>query len=512
MRKKILVILAVVSIIGIVGCQTTNNEVANPQEATATPAVEATATPSVDVTPTAKPEPTETPVATATPEATPTVVPEVAPTAEPTVAPTETPVPTVEPTATTTPVPTATSTPVPTATATPTVAPTATPVPTATSTPTPTPTPKFTFKDMDKELYAKSSVNVRSLPSSEGDKLGSLSAWEKVKVTGQCNETSWYRIEYGDGIGYVSNNYLVANKPTPTPTATPKPTATPTPEYVYTELDCVMYGTRPGYIYRHPSGRPMRGGVEETFTVGTEFKVTGWCEETACYRVEYDGGYGYKDGVGYIYEYALTDIKSDPNVVVVPHADVYHAEPCFYSIEVNFDGYKIKFPARDNTLYYASYFNSGRADMNEYKPDMFLEPGYYSLNARAYYDLESRFESEELTMESALDHFTGTRCFETDRDFTIETEVNGRPCYILVREEKDYYRESWSTDYDIFQEIGDGVILNINLDIIAQPEMLNYYVEEYERGSSIPYKRLTCNKEAHLARVLPYLITQDQIQ
>jgi len=222
--------VATMGLMVLVGCQTANNEVANPQDATATPVVEstvtpeATATPTVDVTPTATPvaelEPTVTPTATVAP----TEVPEVVPTVEPTIEPTETPEPTVAPTATVTPVPTATSTPVPTATATPvptatpTVAPTETPVPTATSTPTPTPTPKFTFKDMDKELYAKSSVNVRSLPSTDGDKLGSLSAWEKVKVTGQCNETSWYRIEYGDGIGYVSNNYLVANKPTPTPT------------------------------------------------------------------------------------------------------------------------------------------------------------------------------------------------------------------------------------------------------------------------------------------------------
>ena len=39
-----------------------------------------------------------------------------------------------------------------------------------------------------------------------------MSQNEKIVVTGQCNETSWYRIEYLDEIAYVSNNY-VQNEP-----------------------------------------------------------------------------------------------------------------------------------------------------------------------------------------------------------------------------------------------------------------------------------------------------------
>lgn len=70
----------------------------------------------------------------------------------------------------------------------------------------------YTFEDMDATKFAKSTVNVRSLPTSDGEKLGSLSTNDEVTVTGKCAETGWYRIEYADGIAYVSNDYLVDEK------------------------------------------------------------------------------------------------------------------------------------------------------------------------------------------------------------------------------------------------------------------------------------------------------------
>lgn len=67
----------------------------------------------------------------------------------------------------------------------------------------------YTYTDMSKTMYAKSAVNVRSLPSTGGTRLGSLSKNQEVAVTGQCNETGWYRISYNGGEGFVSNKYLV---------------------------------------------------------------------------------------------------------------------------------------------------------------------------------------------------------------------------------------------------------------------------------------------------------------
>ena len=71
-----------------------------------------------------------------------------------------------------------------------------------------------TYEAMDKTMYAKSQVNVRSKASQDGEKLGALKANEEVKVTGRCNETGWYRISYAGNTGYVSDKYLTDTKAT----------------------------------------------------------------------------------------------------------------------------------------------------------------------------------------------------------------------------------------------------------------------------------------------------------
>ena len=70
----------------------------------------------------------------------------------------------------------------------------------------------YTFNDMSATKYAKSTVNVRNLPDTDGEKVGSLSMNQEVAVTGQCNETGWYRIEFDGNTAYVSDSYLVDNK------------------------------------------------------------------------------------------------------------------------------------------------------------------------------------------------------------------------------------------------------------------------------------------------------------
>ena len=70
----------------------------------------------------------------------------------------------------------------------------------------------YTYTEMSETMYAKNSVNVRSLPSTSGGKLGSLGKNNEVTVTGRCNETGWYRIVYGDGEAFVSDKYLSNEK------------------------------------------------------------------------------------------------------------------------------------------------------------------------------------------------------------------------------------------------------------------------------------------------------------
>lgn len=70
----------------------------------------------------------------------------------------------------------------------------------------------YSYTDKSATMYAQSSVNVRDLPDTNGNKVGGLSTNQEVSVTGQCNETGWYRINYNGGTAYVSNSYLGDNK------------------------------------------------------------------------------------------------------------------------------------------------------------------------------------------------------------------------------------------------------------------------------------------------------------
>ena len=116
----------------------------------------------------------------------PTAEPVTEPTVEPTEAPTETapaksPAPAVE--TTTAPV-----------------------EPTAVST-------GYTYSELSQTMYAKSAVNVRDLPSTDGKKIGSLKASQEITITGKCDQTGWYRFDWNNTTGYVSDKYIVSEKP-----------------------------------------------------------------------------------------------------------------------------------------------------------------------------------------------------------------------------------------------------------------------------------------------------------
>ena len=148
--------------------ETTSNETVS----TETTSAEATETTSVEST-----EVTTTEAATTEPTAEPTEAP-----TESEAAPTETaPASTVEPTAE--------------------------PVePTAVST-------GYTYSELNQTMYAKSAVNIRDLPSTDGKKIGSLKASQEIAVTGKCDQTGWYRFDWNGTTGYVSDKYIVSEKP-----------------------------------------------------------------------------------------------------------------------------------------------------------------------------------------------------------------------------------------------------------------------------------------------------------
>lgn len=121
--------------------------------------------------------------------------------AEPTVEPT------VEPAETPTESETAPTETAPAESPAPTVEPTAASVePTAVST-------GYTYSELNQTMYAKSAVNVRDLPNTDGKKIGSLKVSQEITVTGKCDQTGWYRFELNNTTGYVSDKYIVSEKP-----------------------------------------------------------------------------------------------------------------------------------------------------------------------------------------------------------------------------------------------------------------------------------------------------------
>ena len=187
--------------------ETTSNETASTETTPIEAATEATSVESTEMT--------TTEAAVAEPVTEPTVEPTEAPTET---APAESPAPAVEPTA----------------------APVES---TAVST-------GYTYSELSQTMYAKSAVNIRDLPNTDGKKIGSLKASQEIIITGKCDQTGWYRFEWNNTTGYVSDKYIVSEKPavntvastnnssntagnttqqnTATPAATPAPAQTTT--------------------------------------------------------------------------------------------------------------------------------------------------------------------------------------------------------------------------------------------------------------------------------------------
>lgn len=92
----------------------------------------------------------------------------------------------------------------------------------------------YTYSELSQTMYAKSAVNVRDLPNTDGKKIGSLKASQEITVTGKCDQTGWYRFDWNNTTGYVSDKYIVSEKPAGNTTAnaqqnTAAPAATPAP-------------------------------------------------------------------------------------------------------------------------------------------------------------------------------------------------------------------------------------------------------------------------------------------
>ncbi len=121
------------------------------------------------------------------------------------------------------------------------------PPPTPTLTPTPvtptnTPYPTATLEGTWIEV-AVDTLNVRTGPGFEYDKIGKVKKGEKYRVLGAVADYTWLVIDYQSGIGWVKAEYvtilgeisevsIVQPPPTPTPAATATATLSPNPDIV----------------------------------------------------------------------------------------------------------------------------------------------------------------------------------------------------------------------------------------------------------------------------------------
>jgi len=79
----------------------------------------------------------------------------------------------------------------------------------------------YTYEILSKVMYARTEVNVRTLPSTQGEILGQLQVNDEINITGKVLETGWYRVEFKDQVAYVHYDYLVD---TPIPVKEPEKT------------------------------------------------------------------------------------------------------------------------------------------------------------------------------------------------------------------------------------------------------------------------------------------------
>jgi len=131
--------------------------------------------------------------------------------------------------------------------------PTEEPTPEPTTEPVPEPQVIYTYTDITATMYAAQTVNVRNLPSTDGEKIGSLSTNQEITVLGQCNETNWYMFDYEGQTAFVSNDYLSIEKVEVAPQTNETSTTADNNEAFPYELH-VMYYDNMGYPYYYYIG------------------------------------------------------------------------------------------------------------------------------------------------------------------------------------------------------------------------------------------------------------------
>lgn len=124
---------------------------------------------------------------------------------------------------------------------------------------------------LDKTMYAKGSVNTRSGPSTDYEKLGGLTTNQEVHVTGQSKETGWYEIEINGSKQYVSDKYLSDTKmqvTKPSTTNNNQTSATSAPSDNSSTPEQTPSNLQPTIINGQTDASQLDWGSGETFDFG----------------------------------------------------------------------------------------------------------------------------------------------------------------------------------------------------------------------------------------------------
>lgn len=183
------------------------------------------------------------------------------------------------------------------------------------------PKPEYTYTDMSATMYATQTVNVRNLPSTDGEKVGSLSTNQEVAITGQAS-TGWYRIQYNGSEAYVSNKYLsdekVEVKPATSESAA-SGTGSASTECPYPMLQVIDEGGDKVYYYYTPSTQNRNIYNECASIIASRH---GWYTDFVNGGTAGSGGAGEPEKTNYTYNGEV----------------VYRARPCTYLIGPNGGG------------------------------------------------------------------------------------------------------------------------------------------------------------------------------
>ena len=145
-------------------------------------------------------------------------------------------------------------------------------------------TSPYHFRELNSDMQASEVVNVRSTPSTEGDVLGQLFGGQTVRVTGQCAENDWYRIEFSTGVGYIRNDLL-----TDAINVAEEPTRSSNP-FTIREMAATKYAQTAVNIRSAPS---TDGEILGRFDTNQTVSITGQCSENGWYRVALQNGEGF---------------------------------------------------------------------------------------------------------------------------------------------------------------------------------------------------------------------------